>query len=289
MNEIQYKEPENDKLGPLTKISETIIDEIGTVGYIDDGLGIHMVENKSDKIQAATLHLYTPAYEKVKIWDEKTGKSEWCMPQNYSINGVLCKQPNLNNLIVEPAINIQNLIVKIDRLTEAHKNYNSKEFQNAINHLLVSYRNEDWKKYLFYNDKIYTRNCVYSDPDGKFELLVLGWNCNQKTPIHNHPGAQCYYKLLAGEMYEVSFQEPEEGKFGKLVKIDEDVMSEIGTVGYIDDGMGIHYVENRSSKVKAATLHLYLPSYGKVKVWDETSGDSKWYETKNYSLDGEIV
>ena len=71
--------------------SEHTLEKLGSTGYIDDGMGIHMVENTSPSLGCVTLHMYTPAYLEVQCWDEQTGKVSNHGAENYSVAGVKCE------------------------------------------------------------------------------------------------------------------------------------------------------------------------------------------------------
>jgi len=87
-----YDEPvEGAKPKRMVPTSEGRLDKLGSTGYIDDGIAIHMVENAIPSEGSVTMHLYTPAYTSVKCWDERTGKAEIHGASNYSVGGVKCE------------------------------------------------------------------------------------------------------------------------------------------------------------------------------------------------------
>jgi predicted metal-dependent enzyme (double-stranded beta helix superfamily) len=48
----------------------------------------------------------------------------------------------------------------------------------------VSSGYDDWRQYAFFNPHKYCRNLLEFNED--FELIVLCWEPNQESPIHNH-------------------------------------------------------------------------------------------------------
>lgn len=50
----------------------------GECAYINDSMGIHRVENASHTRKAISLHLYSPAFEMCKTFDERTGHVRTC-------------------------------------------------------------------------------------------------------------------------------------------------------------------------------------------------------------------
>lgn len=63
VQEIQYQEKDDGKLVE----SKNWIANHGVM-YMDDSIGYHKVGNPSTDIDAITLHVYSPPYEKCRIW-----------------------------------------------------------------------------------------------------------------------------------------------------------------------------------------------------------------------------
>ena len=38
-----------------------------------------------------------------------------------------------------------------------------------------------------------------------FEIIIISWNYNQKSPIHNHPENGCLMKILKGSLTEEKY------------------------------------------------------------------------------------
>eukprot|EP01031_Cornospumella_fuschlensis_P037198 gene37198-45152_t len=47
----------------------------GAMSYMDDSLGLHKIGNPDSRINAVTLHIYTPPYKSCKVWTD-TGLTE---------------------------------------------------------------------------------------------------------------------------------------------------------------------------------------------------------------------
>jgi len=181
----------------------------------------------------------------------------------------------------------------IDEVVEGLKDLTSnankdKEIlRKEVTNFLNAYDGDDWRKYEFWDPHTYTRNLIYQDPDNRFALILLCWNIGQYTPIHNHPDSQCFFKLVQGALIERTYEEPAEGSKKKaMVPTTVEKMEEVGSTGYIDDGMGIHMVENPVPTEGSVTLHLYTPAYTAVKCWDEATGLSEMHGASNYSEGG---
>jgi len=59
------------RCGPLQRLGETVMEDVGghPGGYVNNDVGIHRVENRSDK-PAYTLHVYAPGLRKMRIFSE---------------------------------------------------------------------------------------------------------------------------------------------------------------------------------------------------------------------------
>lgn len=81
---------------------------------------------------------------------------------------------------------------------------------------------------LFHRDKSrnYTRNLV-DDGNGKyFNLMILCWNEGKSSPIHDHAGAHCIMKVLAGELTETQYDWPRSKSTGGLISPTSDSETE---------------------------------------------------------------
>ena len=59
-------------------------------------------------------------------------------------------------------------------------------------------------KYTFWsNEKPYTRNCLINND--KFTVLLLCWNPNVKSAIHDHPCDACFIKVIRGCIKETKY------------------------------------------------------------------------------------
>ncbi len=63
----------------------------------------------------------------------------------------------------------------------------------------------EWKKYaLFEPMKNYTRNLIATD-NATFTLLLLCWNPDKESPIHDHPCDGCWLRVCAGNVRETRY------------------------------------------------------------------------------------
>lgn len=138
-------------------------------------------------------------------------------------------------------------------------------------------KSEDWLPY-YHNDtsKSYTRNAVESinkkanivcEPrflcctfTNLVVKLLLVWNPEKGSPIHDHANAHCIMKVLAGNLTETVYY-PRDCQSSDTMPLKEKSVSNHGTnqVTYISDQIGLHRVSNPSANQIAVSLHCKLP------------------------------
>lgn len=104
----------------------------------------------------------------------------------------------------------------------------------------------------------YRRNLV-SNSDW-YELLVLCWKHGQKSPIHDHFGSSCVFKIIEGEVSEIRGQlTGKERNNVKLVKAGPVTTYAQGSI-CASTSSDIHEVANLSPDGSdLITLHVYSP------------------------------
>ena len=115
-----------------------------------------------------------------------------------------------------------------------------------------------------WSDDCYTRNCV-ADTEN-FELILLCWEPEQMTPIHDHGGEECWVTVIQGAFKETIYRlddhdEPEELKSS---------IYETNEVSYMIDFMGFHSLKNVSG-TRSMSLHLYAKPIRNCNMYDEES------------------
>lgn len=126
----------------------------------------------------------------------------------------------------------------------------------------------DFGHYGSWSSESYTRNCLYKD--NEFELLLICWNRNQETSIHNHGGEDCWVHLIAGELEENFYKFDEQNN---LVKFKSQIVIET-TTSFINDKIGLHKLKNNFVG-KTMSLHLYAKPIQSCRSYCERSGGFK--------------
>eukprot|EP00816_Leptocylindrus_hargravesii_P007210 CAMPEP_0196801000 /NCGR_PEP_ID=MMETSP1362-20130617/613_1 /TAXON_ID=163516 /ORGANISM="Leptocylindrus danicus, Strain CCMP1856" /LENGTH=195 /DNA_ID=CAMNT_0042171669 /DNA_START=264 /DNA_END=848 /DNA_ORIENTATION=- len=126
-------------------------------------------------------------------------------------------------------------------------------------------KKEDWIQFAkFEPSQKYTRNLVSSD--GKtYTLLLLCWNPDKASPIHDHPCDGCWMKVCEGSVTEARYSRTD-ADADELVCTQDATFYE-GAIAYIADWLGYHKIGNPSKSQPAVTLHLYSPPFDSCKIW----------------------
>jgi len=124
---------------------------------------------------------------------------------------------------------------------------------------------KEWRRYTLVDSTHYTRNLV--GYDDKFTMLILVWDSGQISPIHDHAGASCWMKVLAGEMREDKYRDGENG-----LDLYKTTTLTAEDAAYIDDSWGYHKFGNARTDSIAVSLHIYSPPYSQCHVLEEATG-----------------
>eukprot|EP00534_Pseudo-nitzschia_fraudulenta_P004370 CAMPEP_0201124488 /NCGR_PEP_ID=MMETSP0850-20130426/14002_1 /ASSEMBLY_ACC=CAM_ASM_000622 /TAXON_ID=183588 /ORGANISM="Pseudo-nitzschia fraudulenta, Strain WWA7" /LENGTH=265 /DNA_ID=CAMNT_0047391901 /DNA_START=297 /DNA_END=1094 /DNA_ORIENTATION=- len=127
-----------------------------------------------------------------------------------------------------------------------------------------NFPSDAWQKYALFDDKKpYTRNLISTDNE-TYTLLVLCWNPQQESPIHDHPCDGCWLQVLRGGIREV--------RYDKQLHCVSEMDYHQGELSYITDNVGYHKVGNPTQE-PAVTLHLYAPPFDRCQCWDSERAD----------------
>lgn len=136
--------------------------------------------------------------------------------------------------------------------------------------------------YQFWNQDHYTRNCIVRNAD--YELILLCWDKNQKTPIHCHGGEECWVYMLDGTISESRYIENAER--GLKETSCEEVSN--SNLSYMTDDMGFHSLTNIGEGT-AMSLHLYVKPITKCRVYDESKMMFIERKMSDYSFEGKLL
>ncbi len=116
-----------------------------------------------------------------------------------------------------------------------------------------------------FGERGYRRNRISGSEH--YELLALCWHSGDRTPIHDHKGVSCAFRVVEGTGTEIRFAVTESG----LVCPTEVCQMKPGHVCAADDA-DIHEVANFQAAGKdLVTLHIYSPPIKKMNTYDFSS------------------
>jgi len=166
---------------------------------------------------------------------------------------------------MEPITSVQELIENFDDADPLEQAKIIKNIDIPLTNLLEY---ASWKA----ND--YTRNCLAKTDD--YEFILLCWEGNSETAIHDHAGQNCWVHQLSGSVLETRYSVD-----NKELKIDSIGTLNPGQVSYMNDTLGYHKIENNSSK-RAMTLHVYVKPITACQVLNE---ETECFESKEMTYD----
>lgn len=119
----------------------------------------------------------------------------------------------------------------VSNCSDLIENYDFSEYLNLIN--------------IKGNNKNYYKNTIFKNEI--FELVIIKWDKDSETTIHNHPNNGCLLKPIYGKLNEIQFLNSNDKKNTEL---------KINQVYYMHDNIGKHKI---ISKETSYSIHLYSP------------------------------
>ncbi len=124
---------------------------------------------------------------------------------------------------------------------------------------------EDLKAVCHFCDSCYQRNTIARSD--WFELVALCWKSGQVTPIHDHHGSSCAFRVVEGTGTEVRFCRTPSG----LICPDQTTPMNPGYVCAAEDE-DIHLIANMQPPgTDLITLHCYSPALTVVNTYSIAS------------------
>lgn len=142
---------------------------------------------------------------------------------------------------------------------------------------------DDWRNYALTSPSCYTRNQV--EINEAYELLVLCWDQDQCSPIHNHEGQDCWMAVLQGPMEEVHYEAP---SCDGPLPCGPTRCFETGQVAYISDDIALHLVR-AGEKGPSVSLHLYSKPYGECNCYCPETGKITRVPLVYHSINGVLT
>lgn len=108
----------------------------------------------------------------------------------------------------------------------------------------------------------YKRNTIAESP--WFELLALCWRSGHCTPVHDHQGHSCAFRVITGTGTEIRYKQTPSGLLCPAASIEM-------PTGYVcaAEDADIHQVANMQAPgIDLVTLHIYSPPISKMNRYE---------------------
>jgi len=106
----------------------------------------------------------------------------------------------------------------------------------------------------------YSRQIIHQIND--FDIVIIGWQPGQMSPIHDHPTNGCIVYPICGTLSEWRYDE-------KLNQIAACKLSSPDYT-YIDNGICIHKLGNEDPSENAISVHIYSPCNYQATIYPLT-------------------
>lgn len=129
-------------------------------------------------------------------------------------------------------------------------------------------RSDDLAAFQLFSPKCYQRNRIRRTEH--YEMLLICWAPGQASPIHDHTGSACAFRVISGRCSEQRYlrasEVPNSKKEPLAEPVGEAVVFERDSVCVSEDA-DIHRVGNPSSQDNLCTLHLYSPPLDRMRCY----------------------
>ena len=185
---------------------------------------------------------------------------------------------------------------------------------DAVHSLMAAYDSSlnEWQRFAFWDQsKRYTRNLIATDYS-TFTLMLLCWNGEQGSPVHDHASSECFMRVVQGKVMETQYDRIDNPIVAAATAGDSLTSASsassssssssavapsalqlrrqhtvgAGSVLFINDSIGLHKIDNPFPE-GAVTLHCYIPPYESCRCYNEQDGATKEAFVSFYSENGE--
>jgi len=132
---------------------------------------------------------------------------------------------------------------------------------------------DDLRPFIRFADDRYQRNLMHAGT--AYEALVLCWKAGQRSPIHDHRGSSCAFRVITGLASETRFERSTEGLIYPLG-------TQVHSSGVVRASFDndIHQVSNLQPRGHdLVTFHIYSPPLRVCNVFSLTmAGSYEWLD-----------
>jgi hypothetical protein len=109
-----------------------------------------------------------------------------------------------------------------------------------------------------YSSDKYNRIKLHDFSNQSFEMILICWDTDSSSKIHDHPTNGCILHLMTGVL--------EEHLYDHDIKLKQVTTVNAGDTCYMDNNLGYHKIKCIK---KAMSLHIYSPVNHKLKIMEE--------------------
>ncbi len=107
-------------------------------------------------------------------------------------------------------------------------------------------------------DGHYARRLLHKAKDSSYSVVIMVWDVDQKTPLHDHDNRWCVECVLRGKVKITSFEHKgKESDGSEKFEAVEEILAGEGETGHLIPPYEYHVVENALPNKSSVTIHVY--------------------------------
>ena len=162
--------------------------------------------------------------------------------------------------ISPPIRSLEDLVRRLDQVVHADCDQNRCEgVKNALAEACVPEIELLEESFLAPSEAGYARRLLHKDPQNRYAIMVMVWDGEQGTPLHDHGGKWCVECVYSGRIRVRSFSRAAnlDGNTGLLdFREEAAVLAGQGEAGTLIPPFDYHILEN-PDRSPAVTIHVY--------------------------------
>lgn len=103
----------------------------------------------------------------------------------------------------------------------------------------------------------YARRLLHKDPAGRYSVVVMVWDVNQGTALHDHCGHWCVECVYRGRIRVKSYDKVSEDGNDFTFKPETEIIAGIGDAGALIPPFEYHTIANALEDHASVTIHVY--------------------------------
>lgn len=118
---------------------------------------------------------------------------------------------------------------------------------SSLSDILLKYSGDDWKEHISLSNFSYNKKILYSND--VIDIVLISWNNNQSTKIHDHPDNGCLMRVMKGELIENIYT-------NDLTYLKKNILKK-NNCSYLEKNYILHNISNCNDV--SVSLHIYSP------------------------------